>query len=414
MTAYLWIMELTYETRLHHGGLLRYINLSREMIAQGHYVTFAVCYEGDRERGREWMEAQRAEGVCTNHCEIVLPSSLPRWRKLATFLLPFGLHGLAIRPFLKASLSAMDAAVNQFPADVVIVSSRQLIFNAHRFKARPCIGDFSDSITLYVWRELVNAVKRRQIRAVVRNVLDLTHYFFQEFYSSRKYDANIVVSPVDKRVFDIIGNPGKNTCIMNGVREGPAGVSKIPNQIVFSGAMNFPPNHDGAIWFLDHVFPSVLQRFPHLTFVIAGAKPPESLLSRAGPNVNILGYVPDLNMVLAQSALYVAPLISGSGFKNKVAEAIADGTYVIGTSFAAEFLEPSMRELVTVKDDPREMADAICEFFAAPEKVKGKLDQLGQIVKERFSWPAKALELIRLADSVRLRPKNRREKISRV
>ena len=142
------------------------------------------------------------------------------------------------------------------------------------------------------------------------------------------------------------------------------------------------------------------QKFPHLTLVIAGANPSGELLKREGPNVKILGYVPDLNMTLAQSALYVAPLVSGSGFKNKVAEAIANGTYVIGTSFAAEFLEPSMRELITVRDGPQEMADAICEFFAAPEKATGKLDQLRTIIRELFSWPAKANELARLAETV--------------
>ncbi len=400
--TFLWIIDLDFASRLHHGGLLRYINLARELVLQGHSVTFAVIYEGDRERGQAWMESLRAEGVCTNHCELVIPPTLARWSRLATFLLPFALHGLAIRPFVNHSTIAIESVLQRFPADVVIVSSRQLLFTAHHLRLRPCIGDFSDSITLYYWRELVNALRLRQLRVVARTARTLFHFFFREMYSSRRYAANIVVSPVDKRVFDLFGNPEKNVCIMNGVRGGPdAGrVPKIADQIVFSGAMNFPPNHDGAIWFLDKVFPAVLQKFPHLTFVIAGANPPETLLKRAGPNVKVLGYVPDLNLTLARSALYVAPLITGSGFKNKVAEAIANGTYVIGTSYAAEFLEPSMRELITVRDDPREMADAICDFFSAPERANDKLARLCQIIRDRFSWPAKAAELARLADLV--------------
>jgi glycosyltransferase involved in cell wall biosynthesis len=402
LKAYLWIIDLTYSTRLHHGGLLRYVNLSRELVAQGHSVTFAVCFEDDPERGREWMESLCKDGVCTNYCEFVIPPLLPRWRRLATLLLPFGLHGLAIRPFVEQSTAAIESVLKQFPADLVIVSSRQLLFTAHNLRTRPCVGDFSDSITLYFWRELTNSLRLRRFRAVARSAWGLFHFFFQEMYSSRRYAANIVVSPVDKHVFDLMGKPEKNVCIMNGVRGRPdtESVSKIDDQIVFSGAMNFPPNHDGAIWFLDKVFPTVLQKFPDLTFVIAGANPLETLIERAGPNVKVLGYVPDLNMTLAQSALYVAPLITGSGFKNKVAEAIANGTYVVGTSFAAEFLEPSMRELITVRDDPREMADAICDFLSAPERMNIKLRQLRQIVRERFSWPAKAAELARLADSV--------------
>jgi len=409
--AYLWVIDLNYAARLHHGGLLRYFNLARELVAQGHSVTFAVCYQDDPEKGREWMESQKAQRVCTKHCALTLPP-LPRWNKLATLLLPFGMHRLAIRPFVRATSSAITGTLRQYPADVVLVSSRELLFAAAGSIACPSIGDFSDSVTLYIWRELVKAVRQRQLRASVRHLLDLYHYFFQELYGSRRYSANIMVSLVDKRVFDAIGKPEKNVCIMNGVREGSEGVKKIAGQIVFSGAMNFPPNHDGALWFLDHVFPLVLKKLPHLIFVIVGANPPEMLMRRAAPNIKISGFVPDLNHMLAESALYVAPLISGSGFKNKVAEAIANGTYVIGTSFAVEFLEPVMRELVTVKDDPREMAEAICEFFLAPEKMNDKLVRLRQMVKERFSWPAKAAELADLGDAVALRKTMKKQKVS--
>src|SRR5437016_4250035 len=135
-------------------------------------------------------------------------------------------------------------------------------------------------------------------------------------YISRKYAANIVVSPVDKRVLDWIGKPRKNVLITNGVRV-PEAVATVrnPQQIVFSGAMNFPPNYSAALWFLDRVFPLVLEKLPGVTMVIAGAMPHPDLLERAGQNVKVTGFVPDLNRVLAESALYVAPMVSGSGFK---------------------------------------------------------------------------------------------------
>lgn len=402
MTAFLWAIDLNFAARQYHGGLLRYINLSRELVKEGHSVTFAACFEDDAARGMEWLESLRAEGVCTNYCELAVPPELPRWRKLATLLLPFGLHDLAIRPFVRLSNGAIEAELQRFPADVVIVSSRQFLFTAHHIRSRPCIGDFADSFTLYFWRELANSVRTGQFRAIVRNARGLFHFFFRETYSSRSYSANIMVSPVDKRVFDFAGKPKRNFCIMNGVRGIPASERppKIPNQMVFSGAMSWPPNQEAAMWFLDNVFPAVLQRFPNMQFLIAGANPSAELLKRRGPNVQIPGYVPDLNTTLAQSALYVAPLITGSGFKNKVAEAIANGTYVIGTSFATEFLEASIRELITVRDDPHQMAGVICDYFSDPGKYQDKLEQLHQIVRDRFTWPAKAAELTQLADVV--------------
>jgi len=174
---------------------------------------------------------------------------------------------------------------------------------------------------------------------------------------------------------------------------------KNPHQIIFSGVMDFAPNFEGSLWFLDHVFPIVLKKLPQATFVIAGARPVPALAARAGPNVKITGFVEDLNAAIAQSALYVAPLVTGCGFKNKVVEAISNGTYVIGTRFAAEFLDPEIASLVTVRDNPAEMAEAICDYFANPAPYVEKLNRLRQTLIEQFSWEAKAAELAQIADS---------------
>ncbi len=400
--SYLWIIDLSFAARLHHGGLLRYLNLSRELVAQGHTVTFAVYYQDDRERSIEWLNSLRDEGVFTNHCAVVVDRSVPRWRRCATLLLPFRLHYYAIRPFIHQVTAAIQSLLREHPADVVIVSSRVFLFVAHRIGLPVCIGDFSDSATLATWRELAQNLRRGKLAAASRHARDLLHCFFHEMYSSRNYTANIIVSPVDKRIFDLVGARRKNVCIANGVRTGVdlARVVKIPGQLIFSGAMDFPPNRDGALWFLDRVFPLVLRRFPQVTFVIAGANPPPALLSRANSNVLVPGYLPDLNLAIAQSALYVAPLVSGSGFKNKVAESIANGTYLIGTTYAVEFLEPDLRALITVRDDPAGMAAAIGEFLSDPVAFDGKLSRLTQIVTGRFSWPARAAELVALSQAL--------------
>lgn len=403
MSGYLWIIDLPYANRLHHGGLLRYFNFSRELLAQGHSVTFALCLDKDKKaESIAWMESLRAEGVCTDFFEFSPDVPAIGWNSAATLLLPFDWHRLMIRPFIASVNNAISTAVKRYGPDFIIVSSQYYIFVADGFTQKPAIGDFCDSLTLRRWRDLLQALSRREPRKALAAAFDMFHFLFQEMHSSRRYAANILVSPVDKRVFDWIGNRRKNACIANGVRIPPAtGAVKNPQQIVFSGAMNFPPNLDGAHWFLDYVFPLVLEKLPGVKFVIAGALPAPELLARAGPNVIIPGFVPDLNRTLAESALYVAPLVSGSGFKNKIVEAIANGTYVIGTTFAVEFLEPAMRELIVVRDDPAEMARAICDFLANPASYDDKLRRLREIVTCSFSWPAKARELAQLGASLR-------------
>src|SRR5205807_1045507 len=118
--------------------------------------------------------------------------------------------------------------------------------------------------------------------------------------------------------------------------------------------MDFPPNYESAIWFIDHVFPLLRDhRDAHL--VIAGANPVKELSARAGERVEVTGYREELRQEIARSELYVAPLICGGGFKNKVLEAIASGTYLVGTSMAVEFLGGNAKKLFLVADTPRQM-----------------------------------------------------------
>jgi glycosyltransferase involved in cell wall biosynthesis len=115
----------------------------------------------------------------------------------------------------------------------------------------------------------------------------------------------------------------------------------------------------------------------------------------------VTGYVEDLSREIAQSDLYVAPLVCGSGFKNKVVEAISNGTYVVGTSMAVEFLDSEIRERLLVFDSPRAMADAILAYLDNPGAFASRLAEVQEILAEKLTWEAQASELLRLVTARR-------------
>lgn len=403
MTSYLWIFDLPFEARFHNGGLVRYLNLSRELLQLGHSVTFAVVIQGDRQQAVAWLENLRNQGVFTNFCEI--ETQVRPWNNAASLLLPFGLQKLALRDYCREAYGLLHAILQRHPADVVLVSSIRFIYDIHTYPV-PVIGDFADSRILFLWRGLKLLLNEFRLREAAQQAYTLFIVFFRELYASRKYNANIVGSPVDKQVFDVLnGSPEKNLLLANGVsmavRNSP--VEKVPNQIIFSGAMDFAPNYEGALWFLDEVFPLVLQSLPDTVFVIAGGNPHPKLLARAGANIKVTGFLEDLNAAIAQSAVYVAPMRTGSGFKNKVAEAIANGTWIIGTTLAVEFLPPEVRQLIPVCDQPADMARVLCSFLQDPADSASKLRQLRNILAENYSWPAKAKELEGIVQSLTAR-----------
>jgi glycosyltransferase involved in cell wall biosynthesis len=122
----------------------------------------------------------------------------------------------------------------------------------------------------------------------------------------------------------------------------------------------------------------------------------KDLVARANEDIEVTGYINDLRHEIARSELYVAPLICGGGFKNKLVEAIASGTFVVATSMAVEFLGSRARNLLLVADTPQQMADAIVAYFRAPQEFAANLEALKKIIDEEFSWENRAREFVEI------------------
>lgn len=160
--------------------------------------------------------------------------------------------------------------------------------------------------------------------------------------------------------------------------------------------MDFAPNYEGALWFLNEVFPLVLNRHPDAKLVLAGMNPIPELVARANEHVEVTGFVENMGAEIARSSLYVSPMISGSGFKNKVVEAVVNGTYVVGTRLSVEFLAPELRQLLAVVRGPEHMAAAINTFLDDPSQFDEKLMRIQMAVRDHFSWHKRSTDLLQL------------------
>jgi hypothetical protein len=257
--------------------------------------------------------------------------------------------------------------------------------------------DWVDSFVLYFVRSLGMHLRGGRAGAALTDLRTLVPYVLQERYYGRRAALSLLASPVDKRWFDrVTGRPRLSRALVNGlsIAEPPPAPVRSATRVIFTGNMNFPPNYQAAIWFIDRVLPLVHERRPDVVFAVAGRNPVSELSRRAGPKVEILGDVTDLPTEISRSALYVAPLISGGGFKNKVIEAITCGAFVVSTSRGVEFLEPALRDLLLVADTPATFAAHVLAFLERPEAFTGRLPELRSRVAEEYTWSRRADELI--------------------
>src|SRR5262249_27358188 len=101
----------------------------------------------------------------------------------------------------------------------------------------------------------------------------------------------------------------------------PLEVDEEANTLTFVGAMDFPPNVAAARYLVEAVLPQV--RTTGVRVRLVGRSPNRAVRALAWrPGVEVTGEVDDVRPWLSSSSLVVCPMVSGSGIKNKVLEAM--------------------------------------------------------------------------------------------
>lgn len=133
------------------------------------------------------------------------------------------------------------------------------------------------------------------------------------------------------------------------------------------GSMDWRPNLQGMGWFIGEVLPYLSERFPDFQLRIAGKKMPRSWFEKASQNLIVDGEVPDANEYQEDKAVMVVPLLSGSGIRIKIIEAMAMGKTVISTSAGAGGIPCSNGENILIADTKEQFAEQIGRCMGSEE-----------------------------------------------
>ena len=144
-----------------------------------------------------------------------------------------------------------------------------------------------------------------------------------------------------------------------------------PETMLFLGSFRHGPNITALEWFLRHVLPRIVEQRPDARLVVVGSDPPpRDLFDKAGRAVELLGFVEDIRTELGRRAVFVCPILSGSGVRVKLLEAFASGIPVVSTRIGAEGLARKDGEFCALADDPEEFARKVVEILSRPEQAR--------------------------------------------
>jgi glycosyltransferase involved in cell wall biosynthesis len=397
-----WLLNCFNRPDLPDGSALRFSNYARQLTALGHRVHLLVPDWGFNQ---EYLMRLVEQGAIAGFTKLLGYRASGLKNALSRLCIHPGIRNRLLRAHTQPQRNAIRAVVQDQEADVFIFGERMHLFVIPELGEHATVLiDWADSNILYSWRATKRALLDGDLRGMAIGLWSLAARTPEEIYYTRQGDASIFVSPVDKRVLDTLSRvPDRIQILFNGIAMPviPIHCQKVPDRIIFSGRMDFPPNYDAALWFLDGVLPLIRKKKPGVHCVIAGACPVPALRTRANEHVTITGYIPDLLREIAQSQVYVAPMVSGGGFKNKVVEAIAAGTYVVGTRYAAEALNNELRSCMTVADGTLGLADAVLSALQTPSVLVPRIERAQRILQREFSWEGRTRELIAIVDAAR-------------
>lgn len=178
--------------------------------------------------------------------------------------------------------------------------------------------------------ELAGSPEARRQALVTRN---------REIDVMRRADATIVVSEAEQQLL-AVELPQVAIRRIPIVRSVPMHPARPAGRggVVFVGGFAHPPNIDAMIYFVREVWPLVRQRMPAAGLKIVGSEAPTEILALDDPpaGIKVIGYVKDLEALLAQSRMTVAPLRYGAGIKGKVVTSLLNGVPCIASPMAAE------------------------------------------------------------------------------
>jgi GT2 family glycosyltransferase/glycosyltransferase involved in cell wall biosynthesis len=141
-----------------------------------------------------------------------------------------------------------------------------------------------------------------------------------------------------------------------------------PLTMLFVGSFRHDPNRVAVDWFVREVLPHILKQEPAAKLIIAGSDPPPPhAYADSAANLEMLGYVDDVRAPLEQYAVFVCPILSGSGVRVKLLEAFAAGIPVVSTFVGAEGLAAEDGAICALADNPAAFAARTLDLLRNPE-----------------------------------------------
>ena len=304
-------------------------------------------------------------------------------------------------------VAAARALHREAPFDLLLVSGKRTYPVVPALAGIPVVADLCDATSSRIRGSL------RYAHRLQRPLLWLDYAAVRRAERSLMAEADALLFASARDLQELLGSGAaatagepRATVVPNGVDlaywvRGSPELGR--DAIVFTGAMDYPPNEDAALFLVETILPLVWAREPRAQLWIVGRDPTRRLLAAGGRvGVTVTGFVDDVRPYLERAAVFAAPLRFGAGIQNKVLEAMAMEVPVVASPIAADGLrtEDGRDPPVAIGRTAEELAGLLAARLAAVRGDPTPDRTARAFVEAHFDWARSAGRLERVLQTV--------------
>jgi glycosyltransferase involved in cell wall biosynthesis len=211
----------------------------------------------------------------------------------------------------------------------------------------------------------------------------------REKYLGERFDALCVCSEDDRRELPA----ARAVFVLPNGYAAPANPPErrlaAPPRLGFVGTFQYEPNCAGVRWFVDEVWPLVLEKMPSARLRLVGAGSDQQDW-RGAKNVEALGFVADTAAEMATWSASVVPLFVGGGTRIKIAESFSRQCPVVSTTLGAYGYEVADGRELWLADSPADFAARCLRALTEPVEAGALAGRAWEKYLRQWTWAAQA------------------------
>lgn len=345
------------------GGAIAMNNITQGLLNLNHQVKVITVATQKHplnlaELSQEYKNKTRIEGV-------FIDTAIKR---TDAFVNLFTTRSYNIERFISDELSdKIESVLKDEAFDLVLIEGMFVApyFKVIRDNFKGKIVLRTHNVEFRIWERMSanasNPIKKNYLKLLAKRLKEF------ELKTFKRVDGICAMTNIDTAdIKELCGNVPIGTFPsgyqMDEEQNSPEGTG-VENALFHIASMDWHPNQEAIDWFLNEVWPLVIQENKSAKIYLAGREMPVRYEELNLPGVHVVGEVPVAKEFYESKKIMVVPLLSGSGMRIKIIEGMAMGKVIVSTSIGAEGIHVSHGKNILLADSAASFAKEVLKVL---------------------------------------------------